>query len=358
MGRRGFGAAAAWRRALALGVLWISWLGACAAPPEEALVAQASVSVDVYGGIGGPNPPGPPIPRRVHLVVDVTPSMLRPGRDGSQPLAAARGEAAQLLYSLREGTEIAISAIGQTEAQRGQLQRGEARRGADGETEVCVSPESVVAPVVPERQEPLVQRIQDLPPLSEGSLPAAIDAARRELVRDGAAARTRVVVFTDLDGSCGGDLCRAAERLVDSGAWLEIVPLGDAAPPACLADLRPSIAHPTAGRAGLRWRPPAFRVERARSGSLGPRLLGVGHAGEGPVPVPPGLVTVVLDLDPPEEIGPFRLAPGEFARVRLLNAFDAALPTRIWRVERGMEPLSRAFPPSPAPVDGAGASAP
>jgi hypothetical protein len=318
----------------------VPWLGSCATPPEETGELPASVAVDVYGGIGGPNPAGPPVPKRVQLVMDATASMLEQGPDGGRHVDAARGEAAQLLYSLREGTEIAVSAFGHLES------------------EECVGPERIVAPVVPERREPLVQRIEDLPPSSEGSLSAAIDAVRDDLVRDGAATRTRVVVFTDLDGSCGGDLCRAAESLVDSGAWLEIVTLGNAVPPRCLADLRPSIAHPTADRAGLRWRPPSFRVERARAGRGRPQVLGEGHAGEGAVTVPAGMVTVVLDLDPPEEIGPFRVGPGQFARVRLLDAFDAALPTRVWRVERGAEPLSRAFPPSPAPPGGTEASAP
>jgi hypothetical protein len=321
-------------------LLLVPWILSCATPPEEGEVLPARVAVDVYGGIGGPNPPGPPAPRRVHLVMDVTPSMLEESPDGGRHIDAARGEAAQLLYSLREGTEIAISALGNVESER------------------CVRPERIVSPVVPERQEPLLQRIEDLPPLSEGSLSAAIDAVRDDVVRDAAAARTRVVVFTDLDGSCGGDLCRAAEALVDAGAWLEIVTLGNAVPPACLADLRPSIAQPTADRLGLRGRPPSFRVERARQGRGRPEVLGRGYAGEGPVKVAAGLVTVVLDLDPPEEIGPFRVEPGAFARVRLLNAFDAALPTRVWRVERGTGPLNRAFPPRPASPSDSGGSAP
>ncbi len=314
-------------------------------PPPEATVA-----VDVYGGIGGPNPAGPPAPKRVHVVMDVTASMLEGRPGGASHVEAARGEAAQLLYSLREGTEISVSALGRLESEE--------------DTDTCVAPEPIVAPAVPERREPLVQRIQDLPPGSEGSLPAAIDEVRESVVRDGAAARTRVVVFTDLDGSCGGDLCRSAEALVESGAWLEIVTLGKAVPPACLADLRPSVAHPTVNPVGLRVRPPAFRVERARGGvGRRPVVLGEGHAGEGPVSVAPGFVTVVLELDPPEEIGPFRVEPGSFARVRLLDAFDAALPTRVWRVEKGTLPLDRAFPPrggsaadAAGEVDGNGAA--
>ncbi|MGH0035519.1 MAG: vWA domain-containing protein [Myxococcota bacterium] len=319
------------RRAGWLLLAMVPWLGSCASPSDETGGLPASIAVDVYGGIGGPNPAGPALPKRVHVVMDVTASMLEQSPDGARHVDAAQGEAAQLLYSLGEGTEIAVSAFGNRESQ------------------VCVAAERVVAPVVPERREPLVQRMQDLPPLSEGSLSEAIESVREDLIRDAAASRTRVVVFTDLDGSCGGDLCRAAESLVEEGAWLEIVTLGNAVPPACLASLRPAIAPPVAGRFGYRAKPPGFRVERARAGRGRPELLGEGHAGEGPVMVAAGLVTVVLDLDPPEEIGPFLVEPGSFARVRLLNAFDAALPTRVWRVEKGVGPLIRAFPPSAAP---------
>ncbi len=309
-----------------------AWLGvvalSCASPaPAPLPTALGSVAVDVYGGLGGPVPLRPSGPRRVEVLVDATSSMLDRGPNGVSHLRAMRRESAEFLYSLREDTEISVRAFGQT---------------ISGS---CVAPQRLVDPVIPKRREPLVQRIEDLSPRSEGSLAAALQRVRRDLVLEGAARRTRVVVFTDLDGSCGGDLCSEAAKLVDAGAWLEVVTLGSAEPPRCLSDLRPAAAQPSVSGAGFPARPPSFRVEAARTGEHPPRVLAEGFAGQGPVDVAPGLVTVVLDLKPPEEIGPFEVRPGEFARVRLLEAFDAALPTRVWRVERGDEPVARAFPP-------------
>jgi hypothetical protein len=58
-----------------------------------------------------------------------------------------------------------------------------------------------------------------------------------------------------------------------------------------------------------------------------------------------GLITMVVELDPPEMIGPFRVEPGKSARVRLLDYPQARPPARIWRVEREGEAVGRAFPP-------------
>jgi hypothetical protein len=61
--------------------------------------------------------------------------------------------------------------------------------------------------------------------------------------------------------------------------------------------------------------------------------------------VPAGLVTLLVHLDPPEQIGPFRLGPGQAARVRVVEGREAGRPARIWRIERGDEAVGRAFPP-------------
>ena len=70
-------------------------------------------------------------------------------------------------------------------------------------------------------------------------------------------ADSRVVVFSDLGSECGGDLCDAAEMLVDSGARLDFVVLGDAAPPACFDSLTPAEPEPDDS---LVQDPPVFRV--------------------------------------------------------------------------------------------------
>jgi hypothetical protein len=89
----------------------------------------------------------------------------------------------------------------------------------------------------------------------------------------------------------------------------------------------------------------AFRVLAAEDDAEAGRVVATGRTGEGAVSVPAGVVTLAVDLDPPERVGPFRLEPGDAARVRILDTFDAALPSRIWRIERGDEVVGRAFPP-------------
>jgi len=64
--------------------------------------------------------------------------------------------------------------------------------------------------------------------------------------------------------------------------------------------------------------------------------------------VPAGMIEIVVDLDPPETVGPFRVEPGGSALVRLLDYPQTDPPARIWRVEREGEPVGRAFPPPEA----------
>jgi hypothetical protein len=326
-----------------LGAACAAWTTACALPaplreaatppasaaPVEAAQAQApaSVTVAVYGGLARGGAPAPVAAARVEVVVDLTRSMLAPAPNGRSRADLARSSAAQLLSSLRDGTEIALRSMG------------------DAASAQCTGSERLGDPALPARREPLVRRLRELTPRSEASLPATLDQVRLDLEREGAARRSRVVVFSDLESSCGGELCSAAERLVASGAWLEVVPLGSAAPPACLAEIRPAPSQPEPELAGAAAARPAFRVEQA-GGEVGTApLLATGEAGGPPVSVPAGLVKLVVQLDPPEEIGPFRLAPGEAAQVSVLESRGAGRPTRIWRVERGGEAVGRAFPP-------------
>jgi hypothetical protein len=88
--------------------------------------------------------------------------------------------------------------------------------------------------------------------------------------------------------------------------------------------------------------PFSVSVER---GERGPEIVAVGRAGEGFVAVPAGVLTLVVHLDPPERVGPFQLAAGAAARVRVLDDATAATPSRTWRLERGEEAVGRAFPP-------------
>jgi hypothetical protein len=88
----------------------------------------------------------------------------------------------------------------------------------------------------------------------------------------------------------------------------------------------------------------AFQVLSPGATPEDDRVLAEGRTGGDAVPVPAGVVMLAVALDPPERIGPFRLDPGESARVRILDTLDTAT-SRIWRIERGDEVVGRAFPP-------------
>lgn len=133
-------------------------------------------------------------------------------------------------------------------------------------------------------------------------------------------------------------------------------------PSAASVSLRGYLGRPARvdAAASLRAPPPLrFRVYAAPGGvpQLDAESLAAGRSGAGAVEVPAGDVAVVVDVTPPELVGPFRLAPGQQAVVRLMD-FPAARPARrIWRVERADEPVAHAFPP-PQTVSPLDASAP
>jgi hypothetical protein len=255
----------------------------------------------------------------------LTKSATRTGADGRSRASEARSRASELLLSLPQGTEITLRA-----------------QGHQAEPS-CVRPERLAGPSIPTLRMGFVRRLEALEPRSEGSIAAALTQIRLELQREGAARRTRVVVFTDLESRCGGDVCEEARALVEAGARLEVIALGEAPLPPCLVDLQAS-GETSAGRAPL---PPYFAIHLAGAGPDGfdPSPVARGRAGEGPVAVPAGLLTMVVELDPPETIGPFRVEAGSSARVRLLDYPQAHPPTRLWRVEREGEAVGQAFPP-------------
>jgi hypothetical protein len=316
--RAGFAACAVRALALAGGALAVSAPhadGAWAAGP-------ASLTVEVYRDLGAPEVSAPrPALERVELVVDLTQSTLRVAQDGRTLADLARSAAAALLASLDDRAELTLTVFGHAVGERCTEAERIGRGSADS--------------------------LQALAPRSEASLAGAIDHVRRDLERERGDRRVRVVVVTDLDDAtadpCGGDLCAAARRLVAAGAWLEIVPTRAAEPPACLATLLPSPARPgPAASAGGAGDAPSFSVATSAGADL---VVAEGRAGAGAVEVPPGLLTLLVHLDPPEQIGPFRLGPGESARVSVLESIEAGVPTRIWRIERGDEAVGRAFPP-------------
>jgi hypothetical protein len=291
-------------------------------PDGAGAAGPASLTVEVYRDLVAPEVSAPRAAlERVELVVDLTQSTLRVGQDGRTLADLARSGATALLESLDDRAEVALTVFGHAAGER------------------CTEAERILA------GRGFADSLQALVPRSEASLAGAIDHVRRDLERERGERRVRVVVVTDLDDAtadpCGGDLCAAARRLVAAGAWLEVVPTRAAEPPACLATLLPSPARPGSASAGA-GDAPSFSVATSASADL---VVAEGRAGGGAVEVPPGLLTLLVHLDPPEQIGPFRLGPGESARVSVLESFEAGVPTRIWRIERGDEAVGRAFPP-------------
>lgn len=314
------------RRALPLAAL--AALAGCArlpgakdaAGPEPA--APAILAVDVYGSLdGAPGLAPEAAEERVELVFDATISMGASSRG-----ERARGAAAQVLRALPEGAVVSLRSAGHREDAG------------------CTSSERLLSDVPARESARVAGSVASLASRSEASLARVLDEVGRDLEQEGLARATRVVLISDFVDPCGGDLCAAARRLVGTGAWLEVVPAGALAAPACLAEILPSPALPPAtqgtGASGA-----AFTVTALDAASGVLRVVATGRAGEGGIPVAPGVVTLTLQLDPPERIGPFRLEPGGATHVRVLETFDAAAPTRIWRIERGAEAVGRAFPP-------------
>jgi hypothetical protein len=290
-------------------------LFSCARPPAEPELepdpaipppALASLSVEVWRGFTDSpeiRAPGPP---HLELVVDLSRSMRSASGDGPLYLYGAREAAATLVESLPDEATLDVHVLG---VARGST-CGDTTRVASGE----------VAPL----RELLAGKLRRLLPSGEGSLAEAVAAIAAERVD--AVQEARVVVFTDLDDRCGGDLCAAAEALVASRARLELVVFGPAQAPACLAELT---APPSPWVADLEPpMSPPFQIVAAGSGNV----VIQGRADGEPVPVPAGPAVLRLETEPPVELGPLDLEPGTHSRVRLLDFPTLEPPVREWRL--------------------------
>jgi len=147
--------------------------------------------------------------------------------------------------------------------------------------------------------------------------------------RSDAEEETRVVAFTDLDESCGGDLCAAAEALVASGGELELVIFGAAQAPACLAALSASPAAPADDAQPPK--PLAFRLDAPGS----TEAPAAGRADGRPVEVPSGPAKLVLETSPPVELERLALEPDTRTRVWFLDFSAAQPPVREWHWKAG-----------------------
>lgn len=287
-------------------------------PAQPAVSATAELSVDIWSGFARvPVTVLPHVPRVV-LVLDVTDSMRASAPGGPPRYAAAAEEAVRLVETLPGGTDLRVDVLGLR------------RRGR------CGGATTVAGGAVRRLRPGLAARLREVKPAGEGSLAGTLDALAHEGLGD-----TRVVAISDLGDECGGDLCTAAAAVVAAGGRLEVVVLGDAAEPACLADLSPP-GEPRAAAAAAP-EPPAFRVQAHYVGSprRGPTLAR-GTADGRPVRVPAGPVLVVVELNPPAYVGPMELAEGTRTRIRMLDFPTLRPPVREWRwdVERTASELA------------------
>jgi hypothetical protein len=283
---------------------------ACQAPPPPA--PPSEVSIEILGGFAE-RPSAPAATgEHVEVLLDVT-SSLRAGPPGAERYRAARAAAARFLEKLPPDTPFSVRALGLTPG-----------NGCASATGIDRGRREATAAE-------LATRVATLEPAGEGSLAVALAELRGSLVDERSGERSRVVVFTDLGAECGGDLCTAAELLLDAGAQLDFVVLGDAAAPACFASLGPSAAPPEPPLD-----PPDYRII-AYDPSLDrePLVLAEGRADGSVRRVPAGPVTVLLGFDPPSLIGPLVLAPATRTRIRVVEfpALDPPVREWVWATE-------------------------
>ena len=260
------------------------------------------------------------MPERIALVVDATTSMATPAARGVTRLAAAKARALAILASAPPAARLSVDAIG------------------PGDGEECRSSVLLAAA----GGEAAADAVQALAPGGEASLADALVEVTRELQSSGGAEGARVVLLTDLEERCGGDLCAAVQTLIDSGASLDVVVLGDRPTPDCVESAKPGPGPGPAGSPGAVSAAPSFRVLPASGGPVS------GVAGEAPVAVAAGAARVEIALEPPLQLGPLPLAPGSLVRVRVLDFATASPPQREWEIEvvedggaSGSEPSGR-----------------
>ncbi len=268
----------------------------------------ALIAVEWLGGFAGPLPVAAP---PVELLLDVSTSQQAASQRGLAHSEAVRLAALRLVDGLPETASIGLSVLGARSGEcRASLPLADSHAGRS--------------------RDELREWIRSLEPAGEGSLAVALEA----LAASGRA--KRVVAFSDLGAECGGDLCAAASALVDSGARLDLVVVGDAETPACLADFEyPGDEAPPAVAA------PVFRVEVPGEGA--PVRIAEGFADGTPVAVGGRVGLLVLDLDPPVRIGPIHFTPATLTRVQVLDFPHLDPPVREWRSNtEAVEPAQEA----------------
>lgn len=290
--------------AFAIAVLTLPCVG-LAAPP-------AQVAVEWMGGFAAPPDSAGEVPARVEILIDATTSMARATSAGAGRLEAARRAAARLVPALATASALGLHAL-----------QPEAVAACEPELRSWASPAGG-------GREALLAELRALETGGEASLAAGLAALRARLADERRLARSRVVVFSDLGGECGGDLCDELSQLVAGGARVDLVVLGPAQTPRCVERFEAIASWRSQGEERA---PPRFRVETL--GSAGTRrVLARGRADGTPVHAPGGRAAIVVELEPELRVAPVVLAPGVVGRLRVLDFPALDPPAREWRFER------------------------
>ncbi len=312
--------------AAVLGLLLAALLTGCATAGPAAGPSRAILRVEALRGFSVPRAPLEDGTRQVEVLLDVTPSMQAKADPLGSRLAAGKRGAEALLAGLPSDVTGRLHAFGH-------------RDGA-----LCGGSSPVSAPLRGDATAEAAAALSDLRPRGEASLAAALSSVHQQLRAESGVQGARLAVFTDFDDPCEADACAAAHALVGEGAWIDWYALAPGDAPACLDAMDPWLTGPGHVAGELTAPQAGFRVLRAGADE---ETLASGLADGTPVVVPAGALSVVADLDPPERIGPFRVAPGEQLTIRVLDFPMAQPPQRVWRVEREGQRFDPTLPEAP-----------
>jgi len=252
-------------------------------------------------------------PPPIHVLLDLTSSMQASRTGGLTYLQAAQQAAGRFLRSLPADADVSLHVLG----------------SATGSA--CTPAIPVKAPSDSPPGQGLARVAEALYSRSEGSLAGSLEAIARLLRgEERARAGARVLAISDLDGSCQeGGLCDAAAALFSAGADLDLVVIGGAPVPACLDQIGGDEEPPFFAAAPIPPTQADFRVVREER-RKGDSRSALGKVGGEAVNVAPGRVRVIVDLDPPVEVGPVELGRNSLLRVRILEVPEGE--PRRWEV--------------------------
>ncbi len=284
-------------------------LACVVAPPPKAYLR---VEVDQGRDLTAPLPGG----ERLHVVLDLSSSVRDLPSAPTEPSwqAAARNAARAVLSTAPAGTHASLRVLGLASAGAGSCTTPIPVGGAEG------------------RAEDLHRLIPELGGASESSLAAALlQLYPTHPVPEPVG---RVVIVSDLSDECEAPTaaCESAAKLIEAGAEIDLVAVGGDPIPGCWSQLKPrtgaiDVAAGPAPRVRVEWREQRVRSSGLASASSARDQSAVVPP-RGRVEVPAGAVRVIVDLNPPEIVGPLLLPAGVETRVRVLDFPSLSPPVR------------------------------